>query len=98
MQIRNKKRRQAQICYDRKRRHLGAFNTKEEAALAYDREAREHGGIKRRPNYVGIEAAEAAAAKAQAEHTLVQGPWGLPRPSGPQPVGQWVEGKALKYV
>ena len=46
------------------RLHCGSFGTKEEAALAYDRAAREH-----RPdlptNYESIEAAEAAAAKAK---------------------------------
>ena len=49
------------------RLHCGSFGTKEEAALAYDRAAREH-----RPdlptNYESIEAAEAAADRAKAEY------------------------------
>jgi hypothetical protein len=35
---------QAQLHYDGKERHLGAFNTKEEAAAVYDNAAREHRG------------------------------------------------------
>jgi hypothetical protein len=38
--------------------HLGTFATKQEAALAYDRAAREHGGGKKKLNYEIIEAAE----------------------------------------
>ena len=58
----------ARIIIDGQQRlHCGSFGTKEEAALAYDRAAREH-----RPdlptNYESIEAAEAAADRAKAEY------------------------------
>jgi hypothetical protein len=55
--------------YKHKTHYLGSFVTKQEAALAYDREARQCRGEKRL-NYDSIEAAEEAAAKAQAEHSL----------------------------
>jgi hypothetical protein len=51
----------AKICYDSKQHYLGTFDTKQDAALAYDREARQRG--EDRPlNYESIEAAEEAAA------------------------------------
>jgi hypothetical protein len=57
------KRWKASIRYDNKKHHLGYFDTKQEAALAYDREARQCG--EDRPlNYESIKAAEEAAAAA----------------------------------
>jgi hypothetical protein len=66
----NRKRWAAQITYDSKQHHLGCFGTKQEAALAYDREARQCGEDKLL-NYESIKAAEEAAVQAQAEHILV---------------------------
>jgi hypothetical protein len=58
------KRWQARICYDGKKHILGSFETKQVAALAYDRAARQR--KKDKPlNYESIAAAEAAAANAQ---------------------------------
>jgi hypothetical protein len=58
-------------------RSNGSFATKQEAALAYDREARQCGENKPL-NYKSIAAAEEAAQQAQAEHTLAHP---KPRPS-----------------
>jgi hypothetical protein len=53
----------AEISYNRKQHHLGTFDSKQEAALAYDTEVRQCG--KDKPlNYESIEAAEEAAAAA----------------------------------
>jgi hypothetical protein len=54
---------QARIRYDGKVHYLGSFATKQEAALAYDRAARQC--VKNKSlNYESIEAAEEAAAAA----------------------------------
>jgi hypothetical protein len=67
------------ICYDNKKHCLGSFDTKQEAALAYDREARQCG--KEKPlNYESIRAAEEAAAQARAEHVLTHPKQPKPRP------------------
>ena len=57
----SEKRWQAYIRYDNKNHSLGCFDTKQEAALAYDREARQCGKDKAL-NYESIAAAEEAAA------------------------------------
>jgi hypothetical protein len=62
----NEKRWKAIVCYDSKQRHLGSFDTKQEAALAYDRKARQCGEDKLL-NYESIKAAEDAAVQAQSE-------------------------------
>jgi hypothetical protein len=51
--------------------NLGTFDTKQEAALAYDREARGREAYDNL-NYESIKAAEEAAVQAQAEYILVQ--------------------------
>jgi hypothetical protein len=61
---------QAVISYNSKQHYLGCFDTKQEAALAHDREARQCGEDKLL-NYDSIEAAEDAAVQAQAEYILV---------------------------
>jgi hypothetical protein len=76
----NRKRWQANIYYDSKKHALGTFDTKQEAALAYDREARQCGEHKLL-NYESIKAAEEAAAQAQAEHILMHPQQPKPRPA-----------------
>jgi hypothetical protein len=87
----NGKRWRAHIKYDGKPHHIGCFVTKQEAALAYDRAAREHGGRKKKFNYESIEAAEEAAAEAQAEHTLVNDMCADPKKTGSS--GVYADGK-----
>jgi hypothetical protein len=64
------KRWKSYIRYDSKQHTLGYFDTKQEAALAYDRKARQCGEDKPL-NYESIKAAEEAAVQAQAGHILV---------------------------
>jgi hypothetical protein len=62
----NKKRWEAQITYNSKLQYLGTFDTKQEAALVYERAARQC-GKDTLLNYESIKAAEEAQAQAQAE-------------------------------
>jgi hypothetical protein len=75
---------QATICYDSKQHYLGTFDTKQEAALAYDKKARQRGKDKSL-NYESIKAAEEAADEAQAEHILVHGMFAGPKKPKPRP-------------
>jgi hypothetical protein len=63
------KRWKTQIKYDSKQRYLGTFDTKQEAALVYDREARQCGEEKPL-NYESLKAAEQASVHAKAEWTM----------------------------
>jgi hypothetical protein len=83
----NGKRWGAQIHYGGKNYHLGTFDTKQEAALTYDREASQCGEEKPL-NYESVEGAEEAATKAQAEYALTLGPpqpEDAPTPPRPKP-------------
>jgi hypothetical protein len=66
-----KKRWSAVITYDSKKHYLGCFDTKQEAALAYDKAARQCGEDKPL-NYESIAAAEEAATAAQALEEAAQ--------------------------
>jgi hypothetical protein len=68
----DKKRWRAQISYDCKNHYLGSFDTKQEAALAYDREASQCGEDKPL-NYESIAAAEEAAAAAATSAQVLGG-------------------------
>jgi hypothetical protein len=65
---------QAKIMFGGETHHLGPFDTKQEAALAYDTEARTSGGRKHMLNYDTIAEAEESAVKARAVHTLAKTP------------------------
>jgi hypothetical protein len=78
----HKKRWKARIRYDGKQHHLGSFGTKQEAALAYDREARLKGcTFQCALNYGSIAAAEAAVTAAAKPRKSDK----LPRPPPPRP-------------
>jgi ribonucleotide monophosphatase NagD (HAD superfamily) len=94
-----RKRWKATICYDNKHHHLGTFDTKQEAALAYERKARQCG--KDKPlNYESIKAAEEGAVQAQAEHILVHVMCAGPQQPKPRPAsgfyGVYASGKRWK--
>ena len=101
----NKNRWAAKIHYDCKLHHIGSFNTKQGAALAYDRKARQCGEDKVL-NYESIKAAEEAAAEAQAEHSLLHpqqpksrpasGFYGVPRPASKKTKQETEDEKAKK--
>jgi hypothetical protein len=74
----------AQIRYDGKKHHLGSFVTKQEAALAYDRKARQR-GQDRLLNCESIKAAEEATVQSQAEHILVHDMCAGPKQPKPRP-------------
>jgi hypothetical protein len=66
------KRWQSMVCFGSKKHHLGSFDTKQEAALAYDKDARKSGKEGKMLNYDTIEEAEEAAAQAQTQTTYAR--------------------------
>jgi hypothetical protein len=84
---------QAKIRYGSKQHALGTFDTKQEAALAYDRKARQCGKIKLL-NYESIKVAEDAAVQAQAEHILVHDMCAGPKQPKPRPPSGFYGGSA----
>lgn len=58
------KRWKSTVCYDGRHHSLGVFNTKEEAAVAYDKEARQHKGPNVPCNFDNAEEGDAAASLA----------------------------------
>jgi hypothetical protein len=78
------KRWQAQIYYAGKQHSLGTFNTTQEAAFAYDSEARQCGENKDL-NFESTKAAKEAAAQAKAGYTLVHDFCSGPKQLRPRP-------------
>jgi hypothetical protein len=91
-----RKRWQAKITYNRKQHNLGSFDTKQEAAFAYDKAGRQCGEDKLL-NYESLKAAEEAAAHAQAGQTLLHGVSAGPQQPKPRPAsgfyGVYASGK-----
>jgi hypothetical protein len=68
----------AQIRYDGSTHYLGSFDTKEEAAAAYDSEARVQRGESAVCNYATQNEADAAALVAAQAKDRARAPWSVP--------------------